>query len=541
MLKIKWTLCSLLTMCLLLSPTILQVDSMKADDMSDEEVKNAVETWVRFVTADARPDAAIEKIEPYTIDGMTYSYIAHLKNTGYCLCGANKLVLPAYLYSPQGTFDPDNPDLQYILRYIKERTIQLQDLLENDDLEITECRGALLIREQFWEDLINGHIPTTNTDMDTSVVTSMIELDLTTCWHQGDPYNTLCPNGDGGRCVVGCVATAMSQIMKYWNWPLAGTSSSSYVWGGDQSCGGNVGGGSLSATYSDPYDWNNMANEYIQVSSGFVDENGNLLIQGHVDAVAEICYEAGVSVEMDYGVCGSSSGIDKAEVAFEGNFSYDNDATVENGNIATMTRDIQWLRPIYIRGGDLNGPPSDPGRGHAWVIYGYNKATDPNRQFLMNMGWGRNTAHLWFACDNIDTNGDGRIDFWDGQRHITRIAPTNVKFVGADDDGDGSPDAPYKDIKEAVDKAPDGATVIFKAGSVNTWKAKGKGNIAPLSKNDLVINRPFTLKGYDAIIGYSNAPLKDNEIDVNNLYQFLQRFLENHPNLFPLLRQLLGL
>lgn len=539
MLKIKWTLCSLLTMCLLLNPTILQVDSMKSDDMRDEEVKSAVETWVRFVTADARPDALIEKIEPYIIDGTTYAYIAHLNNSGYCLCGANKLVLPVYLYSPQGTFEPDNPDLQYILHYIKERTIQLQGLLENDDIEITDCRWALLQREQFWEDLINGNIPTTNTNMGASVDTIMIELDLRTCWHQNEPYNNLCPNGDGGRCVVGCVATAMSQIMKYWDWPPAGTSSSSYVWDGDQTRGGNVGGGTLTATYSDPYDWDNMANEYIQVPSGFVDEDGNLLTQGQVNAVAEICYEAGVSVEMDYGVDGSSAGTDIVKIAFEKYFLYN--AIVENCDIEALTTDIQWLRPIWFRGGDQNGPASDPYRGHAWVIYGYNKGTDPSRQFLMNMGWGRNDAHLWFACDRIDTDGNGVMDFWDGQRQVGQIAPTNVKFVGADDNGDGSPGDPYKNINEAIDEAPDGATIIFKAGSVNTWKAKSKGNIAPLSKNDLVINRPFTLKGYNAIIGYSITQRKDKEIDVNNLYQFLQRFLENHPNLLLLLRQLLKL
>ena len=498
MLKIKWTLCSFLTMCLLLSPTILQVESMKAGDMSDKEVYNAVETWVRFVTADARPDAVIEQMEPYTIDGVTYAYIAILKNNGYCLCGANKLVLPVYIYSPHGTFDSDNPDLQYILRYIEERTIQLQDLLENDDLK-AQYKEVLLQREQLWEELINGHVPTTNIDLDTSAAPSMIELDLRTCWHQGNPYNTLCPNGDGGRCVVGCVATAMSQIMKYWDWPPAGTSSSSYTWDGDQSCGGNVNGRTLSATYSDSYDWNNMANEYTQVVSGWADENGNLLTQGHVDAVAEICYEAGVSVEMDYGVCGSGAGTNIVEVAFEDYFRYDHDTTVGNCDIVKMTREIQWLRPIWFRGGDQNGPPLNPGRGHAWVIYGYNKGTDPNRQFLMNMGWGRNSAHLWFACDNIDTDGDGRIDFWDGQAQVTQIAPTNVKFfsqwtMGSFNAlrflGDGSPSNNYWiDLNNAIRDTPDYGTLIFDAGTETIFLSRA-----------LTIDKPITLKGNDVTI-----------------------------------------
>lgn len=43
-------------------------------------------------------------------------------------------------------------------------------------------------------------------------------------WDQGDPYNLQCPvMSDGGRSVVGCVATAMAQIMGYHQWPEKGT------------------------------------------------------------------------------------------------------------------------------------------------------------------------------------------------------------------------------------------------------------------------------------------------------------------------------
>lgn len=43
-------------------------------------------------------------------------------------------------------------------------------------------------------------------------------------WDQGDPYNLQCPvMSDGGKSVVGCVATAMAQIMGYHQWPEKGT------------------------------------------------------------------------------------------------------------------------------------------------------------------------------------------------------------------------------------------------------------------------------------------------------------------------------
>jgi hypothetical protein len=111
---------------------------------------------------------------------------------------------------------------------------------------------------------------------------------ITTNWHQGTPYNNDCPMGTNGRCVVGCVATAMSQILAFWHSPASGTGSHSYTWSGDYSCGGHTGGGVLSADYSDPYDWANMPNAVYTSSP-----------QAQQDAVAELCYEVGVSVNMN--------------------------------------------------------------------------------------------------------------------------------------------------------------------------------------------------------------------------------------------------
>ena len=48
-------------------------------------------------------------------------------------------------------------------------------------------------------------------------------------WGQDSPYNLLCPTIDGKPCPTGCVATALSQIMRYHKWPLQGTDSISYT------------------------------------------------------------------------------------------------------------------------------------------------------------------------------------------------------------------------------------------------------------------------------------------------------------------------
>ena len=52
----------------------------------------------------------------------------------------------------------------------------------------------------------------------------VVEPLLTTVWGQGSPYNYYCPN----QWPVGCVATAMSQIMNYWKFPASGKGEVTY-------------------------------------------------------------------------------------------------------------------------------------------------------------------------------------------------------------------------------------------------------------------------------------------------------------------------
>ena len=79
--------------------------------LNKNEIASAVQTWVRYVTADARPDAFIVRMEPYYYkNGEIVAYIAHLNGEGFCLCGADDSVLPVYFYSPHGKFNRSIPD-----------------------------------------------------------------------------------------------------------------------------------------------------------------------------------------------------------------------------------------------------------------------------------------------------------------------------------------------------------------------------------------------------------------------------------------------
>ena len=53
-----------------------------------------------------------------------------------------------------------------------------------------------------------------------------------TKWNQTYPYNYCCPEdpaGSGGHAIVGCLATAMSQLMRFWAMPAQGIGSHCYT------------------------------------------------------------------------------------------------------------------------------------------------------------------------------------------------------------------------------------------------------------------------------------------------------------------------
>jgi hypothetical protein len=211
---------------------------------------------------------------------------------------------------------------------------------------------------------------------------------LTTSWHQNSPYNESCPMGDGGRTVVGCGATAMAQIMAYWKYPSSGSGSRSYTWNGDQSCGGSTPSQTLSATFSDTYDWPNILNSY-----------GGGEAPVYRDAVSELCYEAGIAVRMDYGYCGSSCYFSNVGSAFPTYFRYSNEIDAESRSsygtadawFAMLQAELNLYRPMF------------------YYIYSHFIVCDGwrisgNNEIHMNYGWG-GSATSWYTLDNLYCGG----------------------------------------------------------------------------------------------------------------------------------------
>lgn len=218
----------------------------------------------------------------------------------------------------------------------------------------------------------------------------------TTKWNQDSPYNYYAPTaagGPGGRAYAGCVATAMSQVMKAWNAPAHGEGSHSYY---TRTTHTHVSADFSAATY----EWDKMPNSL----SGATDEQ--------IEAVALLMFHCGVAVEMDYAFDGSGAFSDDVPNAMRNYFDYDYCIKKMRQSYATdvwnqMLRDEFDLgRPVYYSGQGSDG-------GHAFVCDGY----DENDLMHFNFGWS-GSDDGWYLVDEIDYTGSAGAIF--------NYVPTNV-------------------------------------------------------------------------------------------------------------------
>lgn len=232
-------------------------------------------------------------------------------------------------------------------------------------------------------------------------------------WNQGDPYNRQCPvMSDGGRSVVGCVATAMAQIMGYHQWPEKGTGTiPGYT---TQSQGLVIDEENIENTY---YDWDHITPVYTSEST---DEERN--------AVATLMYHCGISVGMDYGYESGAFSQDVPE-ALTTYFGYNRNMKLLNRLYYTkaewdsiIRHELDEKRPVYYSGASAQG-------GHAFVCDGY----DTNGLFHINWGWS-GLSNGYFMLSNLTpaaqgTGGSNGGFNW-SQAIITGIQPQTLPDDG---------------------------------------------------------------------------------------------------------------
>ena len=135
---------------------------------------------------------------------------------GFVIIAADDCVTPILAYSYDNNFAAENlpPNLKEWLDGYAE---QIQIAVEMRVTATGEIRTD-------WESLRRGKNLPIRTDRRVYPL-------ITTTWDQHPLYNESCPysNYYSQLTLTGCVATAMAQIMKYWEYPLQGTGASGKI------------------------------------------------------------------------------------------------------------------------------------------------------------------------------------------------------------------------------------------------------------------------------------------------------------------------
>jgi hypothetical protein len=228
-----------------------------------------------------------------------------------------------------------------------------------------------------------------------------------TQWDQSPFVNDACPlDADvNKRCVTGCPATAMAQVLKYWNQPFVGTGSHSYQ---------HPKYGTLSANYGNTiYDFPNMPD----------------LVTDANPAVAKLMSDCGIAVNMQYTpessggyvIINSPEPEANCEYAYKTYFGFK--STLQGLERENFT-DVEWIeilkaeldasRPMQYAG--FGG-----GGGHTFVCDGY----DDNMMFHINWGWG-GVLDGFFAISALNP-GTGGIGSGTGTYNMSQQAIVGIE------------------------------------------------------------------------------------------------------------------
>ena len=319
---------------------------------------------------------------------------------GFVIVSADDAISPILGYSETGTFPTENlpKNIRHWLsiceeqvRYAQENNIQPDAFVQEEWNQVRRAASVGLRMPQ---------------------ATVIVEPLIQTHWDQGEPYWNLCPvsTRTNEQAYTGCVATAMAQVMNFWQWPKQGKGSHSYT-PLDPNTGRKTRQYSTqSANFEETtYDWDNMLDSYISTTGRIAGTAAQKL------AVATLMYHCGVSVEMMYGgdsddgsgaYAISYDGEEEAssEVALVEYFGYKASIkgwskSYQYGNwTGTSAQWTQLLKDELDAGRPVMYGGSGSGGGHSFVCDGYNS----NDYFHFNWGW----------------SGDG-----DGYFKLTRLNP----------------------------------------------------------------------------------------------------------------------
>ena len=236
-----------------------------------------------------------------------------------------------------------------------------------------------------------------------------IEPMLTTEWNQMYPYNANCPLINGERCVTGCVATAMAQVLYYHrnrstDKVLAKIPGYTLVRGGASFDKDSLHINEISKGAF--IDWDNMLDSYYS-KVNYTDEQ--------IQAIANLMLYCGVAVKMFYGTDESGAFFQDIHQALTSYFDYRQPILVEREEYT----DAKWEEMIYTS--LAQGDPVIYGGGwHCFVLDGY----DGKGYVHVNWGWG-GYRDDYFLLSAVEGSSESVLDGYTREQKAILYAEPN--------------------------------------------------------------------------------------------------------------------
>ena len=367
---------------LILMAFVFAVITIQARPVSQETAQRLAQSFVKANFEFTRQSADLSLINTAFSDrGEACYYVFNVGTTGFVIMAADDAVRPLIGYSDRGTFNP-NDMAPALADYLEKTRLGIMAEAQRGQGN-AEVKADWALLEQCGR-LVSRHGGRAD------------EYLVETTWNQNYPYNYFCPedqSGPGGHCYAGCVATAAAQVMKYWDHPLQGQGSYTYV------PETNPQYGPQTANFGETtYDWENMPNS-ISASSPQVE----------IEAVAQLIYHVGVSVDMNYKPSGSGAVTGRLCETMPAYFFY----TDQMLNLYREDYSHEAYMQLVIDAIDMDWPMVHRGGGHAYVLDGYND----NDMVHFNWGWS-GSSDGWF---NIDDHG-----YTDSESVIYNYVPAEI-------------------------------------------------------------------------------------------------------------------
>ncbi|MPM29824.1 hypothetical protein SDC9_76365 [bioreactor metagenome] len=363
---------------------ILSSLQINAQTVSEKTARNAA--FNMLIMKNPAFSGTPEILESVAVPGTTTSapevFIYNNPQGGFAIISGDKAASPVIGYSTTGSIPSSSWNANFA-EWIQDAVDQIKFYRQNT----TKSTNNI---DEEWDYLLTGN-STSNPFHSTKAILPF----LRSMWGQDGVYNDMCPEDGNGEALVGCVATAMAQIIYYYQFPETGYGSHSY---------NAYGYGTQSVNFAaSTYNYNEMAGDP----------------QFPMPEIAELSYHCGVAVDMSYGYDGSGAYTWDVPDALTTYFryasaNYRSRMSYNSTTWATLMRtNLDLYRPVLYSGSGSSG-------GHAFVMDGY----EGTNYFHFDWGWD-GYANGYFYLTALNPAGS---EFNDDHQCVESIYPPTASY-----------------------------------------------------------------------------------------------------------------